>query len=137
MNLFFWRKKKLTPAQRYKGISANCFKHIWAARCLCNRCILCLEDETGMTVGSITYGGKPDSGLLMCNQCLDSLTDEELAEHYVAFSTKYWEKPVAFEVILASLIRKPSRSTIRRYREDGKCITEITNLDDGSVSKNW
>ncbi len=138
MSLLFWRKKKRgTPNQRYKGIAAHCFKHPFAARCLCNRCLICIEEETGMTMGSVTYGGELDSGLLICNKCLETHTDEELAEHYTMFSGEYWHKPVAFEVVLASLKRKLSHSAIKQYKEDGKLITEVTNLDTGAVSRSW
>ena len=138
MKFLFWRKaKKKTPAQQYKGINAHCFKHPFAARCMCNRCILCIENETGLTVGSITYAGKPNSGLLMCNDCLKKYSNEELAEYYAMFSAKEWDEPVCKEVVESTLIRNFSHSAIRRYKEDGKYITEVKDLETGSVSKSW
>jgi hypothetical protein len=101
--------------------------------------MICIEEETGFAVGSLTYAAKPDSGLLVCNQCLATKSDRELAEYYAMFSTKYWHEPVSADEVLASLEKKPSRSLIRRYwdLEKQAQVIEIKNLDNGSVSKTW
>ena len=136
MKFLFWGKaKKKTPAQQYKSVNAHCFKHPFAARCMCNRCIICIENKTGMSVGSVTYAEEPSSGLLTCNECLQKYNDEELAEYYTMFSAKYWDKSVCKEVVESTLIRNFSHSAIRRYKEDGKYITEVKDLETGSVSK--
>jgi len=131
------RKSKGTIADSYKGISANCLKHPFTVRCSCNRCIGCIESETGILMGSVTYADEPNSGLLMCNQCLSERSDEEIAEFYAMFSTKYWSKPVSKETVLATLDKRPSYSVIRRYRENGQRVTEICDTLTGSVTKSW
>lgn len=115
---------------KYKGISANCRKHPSTARCMCNRCILCIEEKTGMAIGSLSYAGH-SGGLLICNDCLANRSDHELAEHYAMFSTRYWNKPVSTNEVLATLQKQPSHMTIKRYWENGQWVTERVNLDTG------
>lgn len=136
-NLIHRLLRQKSPAERYLGISANCLRHPHAARCLCNRCNICIEEETGMTLGALTYAAKPDSGLLMCNSCLAKYGDRDLTEHYARFSAEYWQRPVSPAEVEKTLIRKPSTSSIRRYREGGRWITEITDLKTGSRSRSW
>jgi hypothetical protein len=134
--IFRRKKKRKTPAELYKGVSAYCSKHPFTARCMCNKCIICIEEETGFLPGSLTYSALPDSGLCVCNECLKIHSEEELAEFYAMFSTKYWETPVSKEVVLATLIKKPSRETITRFIEDGQFVCIIKDLDSGIISKN-
>jgi hypothetical protein len=138
MKLFFWRKtKKLTLAHSSKALSSNCSKHPFIGKCLCGRCFICIEEETGMTIGGITYASYPRSSLIICNQCLTDRTDEELAEYYADFSTKVWHRPVDKAVVLATLIKKPSTTTAKFYIDSkGRHAVEMKNLVTGAVNRN-
>ena len=73
----------------------------------------------------------------MCDSCLGR-ADEELAEHYAFFSTKYWGKPLTVADVLPVMKRHPSFARIEWYDDPEKGrVTKIINMDGSGTTLNW